>query len=443
MPGGNLGPGVIVETGPAFSAVEVLPGHRPRLRVGVGAVAAEVERVAASVGCTLPFLPSSAPWCTMGGIVANNAAGARSFRHGAVARSVRAVEGVFAWGEPFRLEGGALPPPPFDQLDRTIRSLLPEGLRGWPRVRKNASGYALDRFLGEEGATGLLVGSEGTLAFLTAIELEPSPIPPARALAVLPARDRAELLLLAREADRLGATTCEFLGRRFLELAGLHRDPELAGVAADAEALVLLEASGDPGEVPERIEAFRRLGRSAGGVGLSSSDPDGVKRLWGLRHAASPTIAREAARGFVSTQFIEDCVVPPERLPAFLAALDETLARHRFDAVVFGHAGDANVHVNPLVDVGSGDWRERVRGTLDEVAGVVAELGGTLAGEHGDGRLRAPLLGQVWPEPLVAAFRSVKETLDPRGVLNPGVILPLPGQDPLDGLAPRPRSWPA
>jgi FAD/FMN-containing dehydrogenase len=101
---------------------------------------------------------------------------------------------------------------------------------------------------------------------------------------------------------------------------------------------------------------------------------------------------------------------------------------------VFGHAGDGNVHVNPLVDVRTPGWRDRVRTVLDTTVALVAELGGTLSGEHGDGRLRAPFLERIWPEPVMAAFRTVKARLDPAGILNPGVILPLPGQDPLEGL---------
>jgi hypothetical protein len=107
------------------------------------------------------------------------------------------------------------------------------------------------------------------------------------------------------------------------------------------------------------------------------------------------------------------------------------LARQAIRGVIFGHAGDANIHVNPLVDVRLPDWRERARAVLLEVAALVASLGGTLSGEHGDGRLRAPLLARAWGEAAVAAFAEVKRAFDPDGILNPGVKLPLAGQDPL------------
>ena len=114
--------------------------------------------------------------------------------------------------------------------------------------------------------------------------------------------------------------------------------------------------------------------------------------------------------------------------------LRRVLGEAGLPAVIFGHAGDGNLHVNPLVDVSRPGWRAEVEAVTYAVAEGVAALGGTMAGEHGDGRLRAPLLETVWGPELVSLFRAVKDAFDPRGILNPGVILPLPGQRPLDGV---------
>jgi len=114
--------------------------------------------------------------------------------------------------------------------------------------------------------------------------------------------------------------------------------------------------------------------------------------------------------------------------------------------VIFGHAGDAHIHVNPLIDVSAPDWRERVEGLLEDIVTLTARLGGTLAGEHGDGRLRAPLLDRVWDRGATELFARVKKAFDPRGILNPGVKVPLPKQRALmdikydPALAPLPRA---
>jgi FAD/FMN-containing dehydrogenase len=133
-------------------------------------------------------------------------------------------------------------------------------------------------------------------------------------------------------------------------------------------------------------------------------------------------------------QFIEDAAIPSQRLPDYVRGVRAALARARTRGVIFGHAGDAHVHVNPLVDVSRSDWRATVHQILDEVTDLVASLGGTLTGEHGDGRVRTPLLRRVWPEETLARFAEVKRLFDPRGVLNPGVKVPLPGQIPLDAI---------
>ena len=121
-------------------------------------------------------------------------------------------------------------------------------------------------------------------------------------------------------------------------------------------------------------------------------------------------------------------------VPAYLQGVSDILEKAGTEAVVFGHAGDGNVHVNPLMDVRTPDRRARARTILEETVTLVAGLGGTLSGEHGDGRVRAPFVDRIWSPELVSGFREIKGRLDPSGLMNPGVILPLPGQDPLKGL---------
>ena len=164
-----------------------------------------------------------------------------------------------------------------------------------------------------------------------------------------------------------------------------------------------------------------------------ASDPETEHQLWTLRHAASPILASLAPR-LRSMQFIEDGCVPPEAFPAYVRGVREALQRFAMPGVIFGHAGDAHAHVNPLVDTQAPGWRDRVHGVLQEVCALTARLGGTLAGEHGDGRLRAPLLDQVWGMEARAAFAHIKAAADPSGILNPGCKVALPGAEPFTAL---------
>lgn len=438
MPGGNVGRGIVLDLGNLNGIGPVDPVSQT-ITVGAGAVAASVDAAAAAAGLYLPPLPSSADRCTVGGMVGTNAAGARSFLHGAVREWVTGLEVVLADGSIHRVEVGGTP----DELGiplawREMRGAGPgDGVeappRGWPPVRKNSSGYALDRLRGPDPALQLLVGSEGTLAIVVGVTLRLIPRPPDRGvlLCALPELD------LLGEGTRLavehGAVACEFLGRRLLRLveAAGHVVP---GARSATEAILLFEVEGTGERVSEVMDdlaqGFGRLGIST----LEARDPGERDRLWAIRHQASPLIQAMAERGLRSVQVVEDSVVPPPQLPAYLAGIEEILGSRGIDHVIFGHAGDGNAHVNPLVDLRVPATRALLHEVLDDTVALVRSLGGTLAGEHGDGRLRAPLLDAIWPGHLVDAFREVKSAFDPRGLLNPGVIIPLPGQGPLDDL---------
>lgn len=438
MPGGNVGRGIVLDLGhPDLAFIDPPNREAGTIRVGPGAVAAQVDAVAAAAGLRLPALPSSADRCTVGGMVGTNAAGARSFRHGAFREWVVDLEVVFADGSVQTVTPATRGLSALATLARSGTLSGPGGdglIRDWPGVRKNSSGYALDRFLPEGDPVQLLVGSEGTLGVTTAITLRLAPRPEARAVILLPLPHPDLLPEGGRIAGRRGATTCEFLGRRLLELveAAGHRLP---GPTEHPEAILLLEVEGGGEEVAEASGAIRDDARKVGLRSLEATTPGEMARLWGLRHQASPLIQAMAQRGLRSIQVIEDSVVPPARLPEYLEGVRGILSSREMDHVTFGHAGDGNAHVNLLVDLSAPRTLSNLREILVETTTLVRSLGGTLSGEHGDGRLRAPLLEAIWPPHLVEAFRAVKRAFDPESILNPGVVLPLPGQDALEGLA--------
>ena len=253
-------------------------------------------------------------------------------------------------------------------------------------------------------------------------------------LVLLAARRRVDMVAAAEVARSVQAATCEMLGRWLLERADLEQDERIGPLARDAEALLLIELAGPRDVLSSSLEELRRLARNLGSGMAEAEDEEDAARLWTLRHRASPTIARSAALGLRSVQFIEDSVVPLEQVPAYLEGLDALLEENSLEAVVFGHLGDGNLHVNPLVDVRRSGWRKEMAILLERTAELVASLDGTLTGEHGDGRIRAPYLPRIWGKRWEEAFRQVKRALDPADVFNPGVIVPVPGQDPLDGL---------
>lgn len=433
MPGGNVGHGVVVDLA-GLAEVTAADPERGTIEAGPGATGASLERAAAAQSRFFPALPSSADRCTVGGMVANDAAGARTFGYGPVHAWVDEVEMVMADGILGRFRTGVREPR-FNRLRSALAESLGADAPAWPMVRKNASGYALDRFLPEADPLQLLVGSEGTLGILTHVRLRTAPRPEARAVVLLPLPEVEALDSAVAEVDALGAAACEFFGTRFLDISGLRSDSDVRALVTDHPALVLVEVDGTADAVREALERLAALARALGVPSRAGRTAEEQERIWRIRHAASPVVAARADQGLVSMQFIEDSVVPAGHLAGYLYGLGTILHDEGTDAVVFGHAGDGNVHVNPLVDVRRSDWRERVSRILERTVDLVSALGGTLSGEHGDGRLRAPFHARVFGSPWALAFQQVKDDLDPVGVFNPGVIVARDGQDPLEGLS--------
>ena len=431
MPGGAIGDGVVVDVS-RWAAIGDVDVDSRTIRVGPGAIRADVDRAARRRGLRFPVDPSSGAFCTIGGMTSTNAAGAHSMHFGAMRRWVRAIDCVFSDGTRGEVRRGA-PPPEVDAIRRLTSvggTLVEMDLRNpsrHPGVIKDSSGYGLADFAKSGEIVDLLVGSEGTLAFFVEIELDLIPVAAATS-SVLGAFATLESAVKAATAARqAGAVACELLDRTFLDVAasgGAERQ-----VPAETESALLAEVEADDARgaavaagAIEKI--FRECGATTARVALDRATET---ELWELRHAASPILAR-LDPNLRSMQFVEDGAVPPANLPAYVRGVRAILEANETRGVIFGHAGDAHVHVNPLVDVGHPDWRTRVRRILYDVVALTAELRGTLTGEHGDGRLRTPLLNHVWPADVRERFQAVKDAFDPVGILNPGVKIGLPRQ---------------
>ncbi|HYJ79267.1 MAG TPA: FAD-binding oxidoreductase [Longimicrobiaceae bacterium] len=439
MPGGNVGRGVAVDLAAGFRRVGAVDADARTARVAPGVTLAELNAAAEAHGLHFPVDPSSGERCTFGGMIANNSGGAHTVLYGATRAWVRSLDLVLADGTRVATTRGEAAPAPrlreiVGRIEAAVAPHRAEIEARWPRVRKNSSGYALREWLASGDALDLLVGSEGTLALVMGAELRLAPLPAARGLALLELTSLEAAGAAVERILELAPSACEMIDRTFIDLVRAGGEDPGYPLREGLEAILFVEMEGESDdEVRRKLERLR--GRVAGSAHRVSIAEDAAQRsrFWHVRHAASPLIARLAG-GRVSMQFIEDGVVPVARLADYVRLLRRVLAGHGLPAVIFGHAGDGNLHVNPLVDVTRPGWRDEVERVIAEVAEGVAALGGTLAGEHGDGRLRAPLLETIWGAELVACFRAVKEAFDPRGILNPGVILPLPGQRPLDGV---------
>jgi FAD/FMN-containing dehydrogenase len=433
MAGGAIGHGIALDVSRLRDTGAVDSRNRT-VRVGVGVTRGEVARLAAAAQLRFPVDPSSGEFCTIGGMTATNAAGPHSVRHGPMRPWVLALDCVFADGSVATIRRGEAASNA--TIDRFLRDVHPAivartSTPSDAKVLKNSSGYGVSAYAQSLDLVDLLVGSEGTLAVFTAVELALIPAATSSASLLVAFRDLGKAVDAAVAARSHGAAACELLDQTFLKIAA--EDGHALPVPADSEAALLVEIEAhDAAAASAEADRLRTMFRSMGAdESIVAVGPGEEAELWSFRHAASPALAKRSAQ-YRSMQFIEDAAVPPEALAAYVRGVREILDRNDTPGVIFGHAGDAHVHVNPLVDTSRSDWRRRVEAILVDVTDLVARLGGTTSGEHGDGRLRTPLMDRVWSGEERTLFAAIKRAFDPDGVLNPGVKVPLPNQRAID-----------
>ncbi len=442
MAGGAIGPGIIVDLSRIDRIGDIDPAGSS-VWAGAGALRGAVNRAAHERGLRFPVDPSSGEYCTIGGMAATNAAGAHSLRFGPTRDWILALDCVFADGTRAVISRVAPTPDGIPALDAFFRDAVPRIAEfsseelSHKGVAKDSSGYGLSAYRHSGKLVDLLVGSEGTLAVIVGVQVALAPLAHATSsvLGAFPSLDAA--VAAATEARKAGAVACELLDKTFLDVAALgdlesSRNGAMSEIPASTEAVLLANVeAADQDESAVRAAALERTFDAAGAtltrVAIGFSEQH---ELWELRHAASPILSR-LDPSLKSMQFIEDGAVPSENLADYVRGVRAALDSRGIRGVIFGHAGDAHMHVNPLIDVTASDWREKLEGLLSEVVELTARLGGTLAGEHGDGRLRTPLLPQVWDAKQIELFALVKRAFDPLGILNPGVKVPLPGQVPV------------
>jgi FAD/FMN-containing dehydrogenase len=426
MGGGNVGHGVIVDLSQGFHWLAPSWGDRS-VWAGASVTAGQVNEAARPFGLRLAPDPSSSAFATSGGMAATNAAGPRSVRCGSVRGWIEAIEIIELEGALRRVERGGGEGTRRWRLEPTGRELVRQR---FPHTRKSSSGYALGRYAETGDELDLLIGSEGTLAFITAVEWRLEPIPPDVGGAVLGFETLQALTEAVPYLVALNPSAVELLDATFLDLVREAAPDVPHGLAG----LLLVEferetAAAARGVVGDAVRGLKTLTVHV----ETAVDRAGLERLWAVRRLASPALARlpETHR---SLQVVEDGCVPLAHLGAYIDGIRAAATKARVPVAIFGHAGDAHVHVNALPDTTRAGWREGLLALYNEITDLLVRLGGVPSGEHGVGRLRAGVLERFYGFEIVALFQDLKRTYDPRGILNPGVIVSTPDWSPLADL---------
>ncbi len=447
---------VVIDFSPRCTRVLDVDAEGKRCRVEPGIAIDDLNAQLAGVGLFFPPDPATSRHCNIGGAIGNNAAGARSIRYGRTSENLHGVDVCLADGRRVRLDKGAMLRDPVAReltervvdIVRRNETLIRER---FPRTIRRNAGYALDMVLQaldrggpeEVNLAHLVCGSEGTLAVTLGAELALSPVPKAKGLAVLGFRGVDEAIEAVVPILKTEPSAVELLDDMVVNLARANveyrRYVEVmptAGERTDAFLYVEYFSDEGPDEIAEKLAFLKSV---YGDTAVHThTDPQAMANAWKLRKAGEPLL-HGVPGNRKPASFVEDNAVPVERLGEFVTRFRDIVTRHGTKAAYWAHASVGVLHVRPLLDVRDEGDRGRMREIAIDVADLAKELGGVMSGEHGDGRVRGPLLERFFGPELMDAFREVKGVFDPENRLNPGNIV-APG--PIESITERMRTRP-
>jgi len=438
--GNAVGPGVIMDCSRHLNRIRGIDPDSATAVVEPGVVLDDLQRAAAGHGLRFGPDPSSHSRCTVGGMIGNNSCGTRAMRYGRTADNVLELAMVAGTGERVRAVPGALDGSA--GLLAALRQVASGNLAllrtEFGRFSRQVSGYSLEHLLPERGfnVPAALTGTEGTCGMITSATLRLVRVPAATVLVLLGYPDMAEAADAVPGLLPLQPVALEGLDRRITDVAVRRMGAAVPELPRGGGWIFAEVAGGSAGEAAARAQEL-----IAGAQALSArtvTSPAEAATLWRIREDGAGLVV-QADPVHPAHAGWEDAAVPPDRLGRYMRAFEELMAAHGLHGAPYGHFGDGCVHVRIDFPLRAPGGRAAYREFITAAARLVAGLGGSMSGEHGDGRARGELLPLMYSPAALAAFAAVKSAFDPDGVLNPGVIVaPAPLDDGLRQVQARP-----
>ena len=396
-------------------------------------------------GLFFPVDVSTSSRATIGGMAGNNSCGARSIHYGNMVHNVRAIDAILPSGT--RCHFGPVPGdlsaldnrPEYRDLVRGLREIRgrvdAEMAARWPKLLRRVGGYNLD-MLGDEGhnMAHMLVGSEGTLAFSTELELALAPIPPHKTLGVCHFPSFYKAMDATRHIVELGPAAVELVDRTMIDLARdipAFRATVDRFVQGEPESILLVEFAGE--DEAKQHRDLARLEELMGDLGfpggmLAIPDPAFQREVWEVRKQGLNIMMSMKGDG-KPVSFIEDCAVPLEDLADYTDRLTNVFEKHSTKGTWYAHASVGTLHVRPVLNMKDGADVATMRAVAEEAFAMVREYKGSHSGEHGDGIVRSEFHEVMFGSEIAGAFEQVKDRFDPGGLMNPGRIVRPPRMD--------------
>ncbi len=420
--GNAIGTGIVVDTTRHLNQVLEVDREARTALVQPGAVHAHLQSLAVPVGLRFGPDPSTHTRCTIGGMIGNNACGSRALGYGRTVDNIESLTVLLADGSVVSTRSAGVSARSTDaggraaaELATLVEATLEVVRTEFGRFGRQVSGYSFEHLLPERGRRldRFLVGTEGTLAVVLDATVRLVEDAPARALAVLGYPTMADAADAVPALLEHPLVACEGLDQRIAGMVKGH--PELPAGAGWLFAEVTASSAQEAGSLAEAVA------RSAGVPHRIVTDTLEQLALWKIREEGAGLAARSLDRPGQAGW--EDAAVPPARLGAYLRDFEALLQQSNLAGVPYGHFGVGCVHVRIDFELGDTSGRGRYRQFVEQAADLVASYGGSMSGEHGDGRARSELLPRMYSPQAIAMMEQAKRILDPGNLLNAGVLV--------------------
>ncbi|HEY1798444.1 MAG TPA: FAD-linked oxidase C-terminal domain-containing protein [Stellaceae bacterium] len=437
--GQTVGRSLVIDCSKYMNAVVSLDVENRRVKVQPGVVMERLNQSLRRHKLWFPVDVSTGDRATIGGMTANNSCGSRSIRYGNMVHNVRAIDAILAdgtaahFGELPGNFGEEVAPERYRSLVREMRDLhrreADEIEARFPKVLRRVGGYNID-MIHDEGhnMAHLLVGSEGTLAFFSEIELDLAPIPAHRTLGICHFPTFYASMEAPQHIVKLGPSAVELVDRTMIELArdnAVFRPIVDRFVKGEPEAILLTEFAGDDPE--DNIRRLKQLVELMGDLGfpgavVEATDQGFQSQIWAVRREGLNIMMSMKGDG-KPISFIEDCAVQLEDLAEYTDRLTQVFHKHGTYGTWYAHASVGTLHVRPVINLKQELGARQMRAIAEEAFAMVREYKGSHSGEHGDGLVRSEHHEVMFGSRIVRAFEEVKDSFDPEGLFNPGKIV--------------------
>ncbi len=453
--GQAINTGIVVDTSRHLNRLISVDAEARRCVVEPGLVLDELNRLLEPTGLWFPVDISTGSRATIGGMAGNNSCGSRSLRYGTMRDNVDAITGLLADGSVLRFEQGAITDAGCDSDNAAGSTLLSdlhsigervadEVAARFPKLQRRVGGYNLDALspnTARRNPADILIGSEGTLAFSTQIELKLAPRMVRRAVGICHFGSFHAAMDAARHLVELAPVSLELMDRTMIALGRdipIYRDTLDALVRGDPDAVLITEFAEDGRENARRLDQLAGVMADLGfGWDKASAKWGGVVPVPDPVQQVALTEVRKAGLNIMMSMkqagkpvsFVEDCAVPLEHLADYTARLTRIFAKHGTTGTWYAHAAVGCLHVRPILNLKQDKDVAAMRAIAEEAFALVRDFKGSHSGEHGDGIVRSEFHTFMYGRPIVTAFEQIKDRFDPQGVMNPGKIVRPPKMD--------------